>query len=158
VCSEFYNSSEYPRIQYSYVHFILWDSVQRIFSRKTEVTSGQNKLLSEDSELLGFWTSSKSGILNTRQHNVSESASVSVLTWGESRLQWPRGLRHELFSPAPHCDRGFESHIGMDVCMCSVCVSSVSTVSSETASRPNKRLMRPYHWISLFMSYIKSAH
>jgi hypothetical protein len=30
-------------------------------------------------------------------------------------------------------------------------------VSSETASRPNKRLMRTYHWISLFMSYIKSA-
>jgi hypothetical protein len=31
-------------------------------------------------------------------------------------------------------------------------------VSSETASRPNKRLMRTYHWISLFMSYIKSAN
>jgi hypothetical protein len=30
--------------------------------------------------------------------------------------------------------------------------------SSETASRPNKRLMRTYHWISLFMSYIKSAN
>jgi hypothetical protein len=28
-------------------------------------------------------------------------------------------------------------------------------VSSETASRPNKRLIRTYHWISLFMSYIK---
>jgi hypothetical protein len=26
-------------------------------------------------------------------------------------------------------------------------------VSSETASRPKKRLMRTYHWISLFMSY-----
>jgi hypothetical protein len=26
-------------------------------------------------------------------------------------------------------------------------------VSNETASRPNKRLMRTYHWISLFMSY-----
>jgi hypothetical protein len=33
-------------------------------------------------------------------------------------------------------------------------------VSSETASRPNKRLMRTYHWISLFMSYkvSKLAH
>jgi hypothetical protein len=28
----------------------------------------------------------------------------------------------------------------------------VYIVSSETASRPNKRLMRTYHWISLFMS------
>jgi hypothetical protein len=34
--------------------------------------------------------------------------------------------------------------------VCSVCVISVSTVSSETASRPNKRLVRTYHWISLF--------
>jgi hypothetical protein len=25
--------------------------------------------------------------------------------------------------------------------------------SSETASRPKKRLLRTYHWISLFMSY-----
>jgi hypothetical protein len=31
-------------------------------------------------------------------------------------------------------------------------------VSGETASRPKKRLMRTYHWISLFMSYIKSAN
>jgi hypothetical protein len=28
-------------------------------------------------------------------------------------------------------------------------------VSGERASRPNKRLMRTYHWISLFMSHIK---
>jgi hypothetical protein len=62
------------------------------------------------------------------------------------------------FRPLQHCDRGFESHCGMDVCVCSVCVFSVSTVSSETASRPNERLMRTYHWISLFMSYIKSAN
>jgi hypothetical protein len=32
----------------------------------------------------------------------------------------------------------------------------VCIVSSETASRPNKTLMRTYHWISLFMSYIVS--
>jgi hypothetical protein len=31
------------------------------------------------------------------------------------------------------------------------------SVSSETASRPNKRLMRTYRWISLFMSSIKST-
>jgi hypothetical protein len=31
-------------------------------------------------------------------------------------------------------------------------------VSGETASRPKRRLMRTYHWISLFMSYIKSAN
>jgi hypothetical protein len=43
------------------------------------------------------------------------------------RSQWPRGLRHELSSPAPIRDRGFESHLGMDVCVCSVCVFSVST-------------------------------
>jgi hypothetical protein len=30
-------------------------------------------------------------------------------------------------------------------------------VSSETASPPNKRLMWTYHWISLFMSYIKKV-
>jgi hypothetical protein len=31
------------------------------------------------------------------------------------------------FCPLQHCDRGFESHWGMDVCVCSVCVFSVST-------------------------------
>jgi hypothetical protein len=46
----------------------------------------------------------------------------------------------------------------MFVCVLCVCVFSVSIVSSETASRPNKRLMRTYHWISLFMSYIKPAN
>jgi hypothetical protein len=29
-------------------------------------------------------------------------------------------------------------------------------VSGETASRYNRRLMRAYHWISLFKSYIES--
>jgi hypothetical protein len=28
-------------------------------------------------------------------------------------------------------------------------------VSGETASRPKRRLMRTYHWISLFKSYIQ---
>jgi hypothetical protein len=44
---------------------------------------------------------------------------------------------------------------GMDVCVRLFCVY---IVSSETASRPKRRLMRTYHWISLFMSYIKSAN
>jgi hypothetical protein len=34
----------------------------------------------------------------------------------------------------------------------------VYIVSGETASRPKKRLMRAYHWISLFKSYIQSAN
>jgi hypothetical protein len=44
-----------------------------------------------------------------------------------------------------------------DFFFCSVCVC-VYIVSGETASRPKKRLMRTYHWISLFMSYIQSAN
>jgi hypothetical protein len=43
----------------------------------------------------------------------------------------------------------------MDVCVCLFCVY---IVSGETASRTKKRLMRTYHWISLFMSYIQSAN
>jgi hypothetical protein len=45
--------------------------------------------------------------------------------------------------------------------LCVFCVRFICfyIVSNETASRPNKkRLMRTYHWISLFMSYIKSAN
>jgi hypothetical protein len=41
-----------------------------------------------------------------------------------SRSQW---LSTNCFRPLEHCDRGFESHWGMDVCVCSVCVFSVST-------------------------------
>jgi hypothetical protein len=72
-----------------------------------------------------------------------------------SRLQWPRGLRHELSSPAPT-----PRLWGMDVCVCVFCVRlfCVYIVSSETTSRPNKRLIRTYYWISLFMSYIQSAN
>jgi hypothetical protein len=74
-----------------------------------------------------------------------------------SRSQCWSGLRHELFSPAPT----LRSWVRIPLrhgCLCSVCVFSLSTVSSETASRPNKRLVRTYHWISLFMSYIKSSN
>jgi hypothetical protein len=45
-------------------------------------------------------------------------------------------------------------------CLCVFCVRFFCfyVVSSETASRPKRRLIRTYHWISLFMSYIKSAN
>jgi hypothetical protein len=77
-----------------------------------------------------------------------------------SRSQWPSSLRHELFSPAPT----LRSWVRIPLrhgCLCVfLCVFFFCfyIVSSETASRPNKRLMRTYHWISLFMSYIKSAN
>jgi hypothetical protein len=40
-------------------------------------------------------------------------------------------------------------------CLCVFCVRffCFHIVSNETASRPSKRLMMTYHWISLFMSY-----
>jgi hypothetical protein len=77
----------------------------------------------------------------------------------EGRSQWPRGQRHELSSPAPT----LRSWVRIPIrhgCLCVFCVRffCFCIVSSETASRPNKRLMRTYHWISLFMSYIKSAN
>jgi hypothetical protein len=70
-----------------------------------------------------------------------------------------RGLRHELSSSAPT----LRSWVRIPLrhgCLCVFCVrfSCFCIVSSETASRPKKRLMRTYHWISLFMSYIKSAN
>jgi hypothetical protein len=76
-----------------------------------------------------------------------------------SRSQWPSGLRHELSSPAPtlrSCVRIPLRH----GCLCVFCVRFLCfyIASSETASRPNERLMRTYHWISLFISYIKSAN
>jgi hypothetical protein len=42
--------------------------------------------------------------------------------------------------------------------VCVLCAFfSVSTVSSETASRPNKRLVRTYHWIGLFNVIYKAS-
>jgi hypothetical protein len=45
-------------------------------------------------------------------------------------------------------------------CLCVFCVRFFCfyIVSSEAANRPSKRLMRTYHWINLFMSYIKLAN
>jgi hypothetical protein len=59
-----------------------------------------------------------------------------------------------LFSPAPT----LRSLVRIPLrhgCLCVFCVRFFCfyIVSNETASRPNKRLMRIYHWISLFMSY-----
>jgi hypothetical protein len=47
---------------------------------------------------------------------------------------------------------------GMDVCVFCVRFFCVYIVSGETASRHKKRLMRTYHWISPFMSYIQSTN
>jgi hypothetical protein len=70
--------------------------------------------------------------------------------------RWPRGLRHELSSPAPTLGSWVRIPLRHG-CLCVFCVRffCVYVVSSEAANRPNKRLMRTYHWISLFMSYTK---
>jgi hypothetical protein len=75
------------------------------------------------------------------------------------RSQWPRGLRQELSSPAPT----LRSWVRIPLrhgCLYVFCVRlfCVYIVSGETPSRPNKRLMRTYHWISLFMLFIKLAN
>jgi hypothetical protein len=77
--------------------------------------------------------------------------NISMLTRAADRS----GLRHELSSPAPR----LRSWVRIPLrhgCLCVFCVRLFCfyIVSSEAASRPNKRLMRTYHWISLFMSYI----
>jgi hypothetical protein len=71
-----------------------------------------------------------------------------------SLILGPSGLRHELFSPAPTV-RSWVRIPLRHGCLCVFCMRFFCfyIVSSETASRPNKRLMRTYHWISLFMSY-----
>jgi hypothetical protein len=52
----------------------------------------------------------------------SLSDHLNYIRGGVCRSQWPRGLRRSL-RPLPCCDRGFESHRGMDVCLlCVLCV------------------------------------
>jgi hypothetical protein len=87
---------------------------------------------------------------------ASRSEPVTIfycLIW-DCRSQWSSGLGHELFSPAPT----LRSWVRIPLrhgCLCVLCVRFFCfyIISSETASRPNKRLMRTYYWISLFMSY-----
>jgi hypothetical protein len=43
------------------------------------------------------------------------------------RSQWPRGLRHELSSPAQHWNRGFESHLRHG-CLCAFILFVLSCV------------------------------
>jgi hypothetical protein len=84
------------------------------------------------------------------------SAWLNFFILQPCRSQWPRGLRHELSSPAPTL-RSWDRIPLRHGCLC-VRFFCFYIVSSETASRPNKRLIRTYHWISLLMSYIKSAN
>jgi hypothetical protein len=75
------------------------------------------------------------------------------------RSQWPRGLGYELSSPSPTLRSWVRIPLRHGF-LCVFCARFFCfyIVSNETASRPNKRLMRTYHWISLFMSYTKSAN
>jgi hypothetical protein len=89
----------------------------------------------------------------------SSSMNYFVPFRGYCRSQWPSGLGHELFSPATTLRSWVRIQLRHG-CLCVFCVRFFCfyIVSSETASRPNKRLMRTYHCISLFMSYTKSAN
>jgi hypothetical protein len=81
------------------------------------------------------------GIVKQVNMSTHMAMSIGVAAWSKARTVFARSI---------------ESHWGMDVCVCSVCVFfCFYIVSSEAANRPNKRLMRTYHWISLFMSYIR---
>jgi hypothetical protein len=88
-------------------------------------------------------------------HNVAKHTKFDL-----GRLQWPSGLRHELFSPAPT----LRSWVRIPLkhgCLCLFCVrfSCFYIVSSETARRPIKRLMRNYHWIKASSCHMhKSAN
>jgi hypothetical protein len=99
-----------------------------------------------------------------------------------SRSQWPHGLKHELSSPAPTLRSWVRIPLEAWVFVCVqcefiLCIPSVEAgkntstvisasrkgrqkgnpvVSGETASRPKRRLMRTYHWISLFKSHTES--
>jgi hypothetical protein len=87
------------------------------------------------------------------------SSSICLISMHFSPSQWSGGLRHKLSSPAPT----LRSWVRIPLthgCLCVFCVRFFCfyIVSSETTSRPKKRLMRTYHCISLFKSHIQSAN
>jgi hypothetical protein len=102
---------------------------------------------------VGQWVTHSVSLRNPLQGNKNYTK------FARSRSQWSSGLRHELFSPAPTLRSWVRIPLRHGyLCVFCVCFFCFYIVWSETASRPNKRLMRTYHWISLFMSYIKSAN
>jgi hypothetical protein len=97
----------------------------------------------------------------------------------ESQSQWPHGLRHELCSPTPTLRSWVRIPLETWRFVCVLCLPRVEAgkntstvipashkrrrkgspiVAGETASRPKRRLMRTYDWISLFKSYIEAAN
>jgi hypothetical protein len=103
----------------------------------------EKKLLRKSNNKARYWES------------IIDSGGKKII----SSYFWPRGLRHELSSPAPT----LRSWVRIPLRHGRLCVFCVRffcfyIVSSETDSRPNKRLMRTYHSTSLFMSYIRSAN
>jgi hypothetical protein len=103
----------------------------------------------------------------------------------KSRSQWLHGLRDELSSPAPTLRWWVRIPLEAWLFVCVLCAfilclprveaskntSTVITASRkrrqkgnwislswDSASRPKKRLMRTYHWISFFKSYIETAN
>jgi hypothetical protein len=84
------------------------------------------------------------------KHSRLRLNSYCILT-STYNAQWPSGLGHELFSPAPTLRSWVRiPHRHGYLCVFWVRFFCFYIVSNETASRPNKRLMRTYHWISLF--------
>jgi hypothetical protein len=105
---------------------------------------------------------------------------VFIYLW--CRSQWPCSLRHELSSPTPTLRSWVRIPLEVWMFVCVLCAfilcpphvevgKNIFTVIPasrkrrqkgnrislrwDSASQPKKRLMRTYHWISLFKSYIE---